>query len=1064
MEKPPRPRHEPLGDLQERAKELNCLYEVERHLGRSDAPREVILQEVVEAIPGGFQHVQACRALLVCADEEYRSGPFEPTSWVLSAPLEIQGEPLGRLSVFYLREMPPEDVGPFLSEEERLVNIVANRLSAYLFYQKLRSLQRDIEEARKANLYAPKEDWRAPIRLLRESDRSVYSRIARRMLNHLTRVGVDEARRLLVGEGGPSGEESAGEKNVPSRCFEPDGAVLMSEKPFELASRHLSGAEILRRVERWLVEDKAGYFIKILNSPRSSLPELVDGIRRFHVLISGGAGLPDSTLKSLRVSLTQRLLTEQLDFVRTAKDFMEIEDFVDLTKRLIMPPESHGKVGGKGAGLLLAHKVLQRTLRKDRPIGEVKVPKTWYLASDGLFDFVEHNDLQDVIEQKYKEIDDVRNEYPSIVRLFKSASFTPRVISGLSLALDDLGEVPLIVRSSSLLEDRLGTAFSGKYKSLFLANQGTKEERLDALMDAIAEVYASIFGPDPIEYRRAHGLLEFDEEMGILIQEVVGTRVGRYFFPAFAGVAFSNNEFRWSPRIKREDGLVRIVAGLGTRAVDRVPDDYPILAVPGKPDLRANVSVDEIVRYAPRRIDLINRETRTLETADLDDLLVECGSAFPAMDLVFSVVQDDRLRKPIDLLADPEKDELVAAFQGLLADTPFLRHVRNIMTVLQEHLHTPVDVEFAHDGRDFYLLQCRPQSYVGDSAPAPIPKDIAPQDMIFSAHQYVSNGFVPDITHIVYVDLDGYGRLETREELLSVGRAVGRLNKMLPKRQFILMGPGRWGSRGDPKLGVSVTYADINNTSMLVEIARRKGSYVPDLSFGTHFFQDLVESRIRFLPLYPDNPGVVFNEAFLKKSPNLLPEVLPEFDFLSDTLRVIDVPASAEGRVLRVLQNAEIDEAVAFLIAPAEGPRGRPESGAGAEALRKPLQYWQWRMKMAERIAEEIDAARFGVQAMYVFGSTKNATAGPASDIDLLVHFRGDDCQRRELMSWLEGWSLCLAEMNYLRTGCRSERLLDVYLITDEDIANRTSYAVKIDAVTDAARELVLGKREKSGD
>ena len=131
------------------------------------------------------------------------------------------------------------------------------------------------------------------------------------------------------------------------------------------------------------------------------------------------------------------------------------------------------------------------------------------------------------------------------------------------MVLDDFKDQPLIVRSSSLLEDRMGSSFSGKYKSLFLANQGGKRERLEALTDAIAEVYASTFGPDPIGYRAERGLLDFAEEMGIMIQEVVGTRVGDYFMPAFAGVAFSRNEFRWSPRIRREDGLLRLVPGLG---------------------------------------------------------------------------------------------------------------------------------------------------------------------------------------------------------------------------------------------------------------------------------------------------------------------------------------------------------------------------------------------------------------------------------------------------------------------------------------------------------------------
>ena len=149
------------------------------------------------------------------------------------------------------------------------------------------------------------------------------------------------------------------------------------------------------------------------------------------------------------------------------------------------------------------------------------------------------------------------------------------------------------MRSSSLLEDRCGTAFSGKYKSLFLANQGSKEERLDALMDADRRGLRLDLRPRPDRVPRASAACStFHEEMGILIQEVVGTRVGRYFLPAFAGVAFSNNEFRWSPRIQREDGLVRLVPGAGHPrggpAERRLPDAARARASPA---LRVNVTV-----------------------------------------------------------------------------------------------------------------------------------------------------------------------------------------------------------------------------------------------------------------------------------------------------------------------------------------------------------------------------------------------------------------------------------------------------------------------------------------
>jgi hypothetical protein len=185
--------------------------------------------------------------------------------------------------------------------------------------------------------------------------------------------------------------------------------------------------------------------------------------------------------------------------------------------------------------------------------------------------------------------------------------------------------------------------------------------------------------------------------------------------------------------------------------------------------------------------------------------------------------------------------------------------------------------------------------------------------------------------------------------------------------------------------------------------------------------------------------------------------MLPEYQHLDDVVRVIDVPAAADGRVLRVVQNADLDEALAYLAESSEG--AAEHAPTPDQQVRLPVQFWQWRLRMAERIARDMDPARFGVQAVYVFGSTKNATAGPASDIDLLVHFRGSDEQRIELGCWLDGWSKCLAELNYLRTGYRTDGLLDVQLVTDEDIESKTSYASKIGAVTDPARELPLGKR-----
>ncbi len=1039
-----------LDELRERAKELNCVYEIEGVLARTDRPLTWVLSKVAEKLPAGMQYVDICAACIELEGRVCLGDNFRQTPWELSAVINVQGEPVGRIRVCYLEERPAEYRGPFLPEEERLLRSVADRLGHYLLYDRVRDLWRRMDAMSEQPADRQEKGWEVVVQMLRDTDPQLARRMGRKMLNHLCALGVAEAQEVLHRMEPALGEAR---ENAPLLRLDMEEQTLPG-RPFALAARHLPDGEILSRIQKWMQEDRASVLFRVINSPRSTLGDIADAMHRLHHVLESGMPMSESSCKSLRVMLTHRLLTEQLDFNQVARDVVRITDFRDVLQRVVMPAESHGKLGGKAAGLLLAHWILQRS--DDPDLADVAIPHTWYVASDAVLDFISYNDLEDVWEQKFKDLATIRREYPNIIQLFKNSTFPPDLVKELSLALDDLGEVPLVVRSSSLLEDRLGTAFSGKYKSLFLANQGTREERLVALLDAIAEIYASLLGPDPIGYRREHGLLEFDEQMGILIQKVVGQRLGDYWLPAFAGVAFSRNEFRWSPRIRREDGLIRVVPGLGTRAVDRVGEDYPTLLVPGQPHLQVNVVTEEKIRYSAHWADVLNLRTNRFETLRVTDLLREVEGDYPLLDQVFSVHRGGMLRKPVALLFDPETDDVVTTFAGLVQETPFLARMRKVLATLEEAMHTPVDVEFAHDGEQFYLLQCRPQAEAHDVAPAPIPQEIPADDLVLDSHRHVSNGHVPDLTHVVYVDPEAYAALPDEASLREVGRCVGRLNEVLPKRQFALFGPGRWGSRGDLKLGVNVTYADICNTSLLVEVAWGQSGSMPDLSFGTHFFQDLVESRIRYLPVYPDLEGTVFRSRFFRRGENLLFELLPEYSHLASCVRVIDVPGANEGRILRVLLNAELERAVAMLAAPdagaAERPLPRPGQAAPAQE-----RHWFWRLRMAEKIAAEMEAEALGVVAMWVFGSTKNASAGPGSDIDLLVHFRGNVRQREQLLAWLDGWSRALAEMNYLETGVPSDGLLDVHLISDQDIERRTSWAAKIDAVTDPARPLGLG-------
>ncbi len=1054
------PLDEILRDLRERAKELTCLYRVDEILHVPDASVGEAMDKIVARIPEGWQYPEECRARITLGDQCFQPLDFEESLWRQEAKIIVEGEPEGLVEVFYTHKKPAADIGPFLEDEQRLINSIAERIGHLLSQERLRSALASWQEATKQTQSVGHHRWKVIVDFLRNADEKLLARITRRMVNHLCWSGYPGSERLLraLGPTVTDPEDSMTAENRPSLRFGPTDATEFTNETFECASLHLSDDEITDCVQRWIREDRTSFLADVLEDPATSIGEVADALERHRALALDPGTLPSPLSTGLKVSLLRRCFTDQVDFINTAKGFVEVEDFHDLLPKVIHPSRSHGKLGGKSAGLFLATQVVRRGQTEESLLQGVQAPKTWYIASDGILEFIRFNSLEDVYVRKYDTIEHVRQGYPHLIQAFKHSAFPPDIRSRLSVALDDLGDRPIIVRSSSLLEDRTGSSFSGKYKSLFLANQGTRTERLAALLDAIAEVYASTFGPDPIGYRAERGLLDVHEEMGIMIQEVVGTKVGDFFLPAYSGVAFSNNEFRWSPRIRRNDGLVRLVPGLGTRAVDRLSDDYPVLIAPGQPTLRVNASVDEIVRYSPRKIDVINLRTNRFETMDVAEILRLCGTDYPHLRRVVSIVESNHLRRPVGLLPDTESADFVVTFDGLLGDTPFLERIRTILQLLETKMGTPVDVEFASDGDNLYLLQCRPQSYSLESSPSPIPRDLPRNQILFSANRFVSNGRVPDITHVVYVDPNRYAELASLELLRDVGGAVRGLNKVLPKRQFILMGPGRWGSRGDIKLGVSVTYSDINNTAVLIEIARKRGNYVPDLSFGTHFFQDLVEAGIRYLPLYPDDPDTVFNEGFLRRSRNLLSDILPECEHLDETVRVIEIPRETNGRILQILMNADIDEAVGVFGSPTESGEegGRPTSGEPIPESYTPQNHWQWRLRMAERLGMELDGEKFGIAGLYLIGSTKNGTAGPGSDIDLLLHHMGDAEQKRDLKLWLDGWSQSLAEINFLRTGYQSPGLLDLHWVTDSDIERRTSFAIKIDAITDRAQRLVL--------
>ncbi len=1057
-----------LRELQERKKELNCLYQVEEIIHQGEKKKKstsVILNDLVKTIPSGFQFTDSAEALIIIGDERYPSGKELPQKELAQKEMIlVNGLEKGTLYVWYRGDLPQSEPDLFLKEELRMLRNIADRLGHFISHRDYSSLQNQWNLMEKKIDQDNPQVWRAIVEMLQWSDKNLYHSIARKMLYFLCWNGVREAKDLLeesVKERTALHNQPAGE-NIPLRKFAPEPHDPLIDRIFEIAVHHLSDDMILDQIQKWINEEKPRTLYKILESPNSSLRDIINTVTRFQLLEQEGMRVSQPVNIGIRVALIRKLFSDQLEFIKTAKNHIHIKGYYELVKHIIHPQDSHGKLGGKSSGLFLAEQILEQNKENYPELAGIRTPRTWYISSDSMLNFIYYNNLEFIIEQKYKDLDEIQVEYPNIIQLFKNAHFPPEIRQGLSLALDDIGDRPIIIRSSSLLEDRSGASFSGKYKSLFLANQGDKQKRMDAITDAVAEVYASVFSPDPLAYRATQGLLDFNEEMGIMLQEVVGQKIDHYFFPAYSGVAFSRNEFRWSNRIKSEDGLIRIVPGLGTRAVDRTSDDYPTLIAPHKPDLRVNVSMDERIRYAARYIDLIDLNKNTFETVSIGELLRHHGAEMPLAEMICSELRDNMLSTPTSRFnMDFEKHEYIVTFDRLLKETPIIKTIATMLKVLESNIGTPVDLEFSHDGKQLYLLQCRPQAHNQELLPAHIPLDIPQDRIIFKANRHISNGYIPDITHIVFVDPDGYQNLNTLDEHKEVGAAIGKLNKLLPKKSFILMGPGRWGSRGDIKLGVSVTYSDINKTAALIEIAQKKGHYVPELSFGTHFFQDLVEASIRYIPLYLDNENATLNWSFFYNSTNYLAEILPDFAHLSHTIKLIDVKKSNNGAGVRILMNAEKEQALAYLVTESATPQPIADLAPSTYIPQYRDEYWIWRKHMAERVVANIEAEELGVEAVYLFGSTKNATAGPGSDIDLLIHFRGSSSQRHDLEHWLSGWSQALGEINHLKTGEPSRDLLDVHIITDEDIEKKSSYAVKINAATDAATPLPLPQRRR---
>jgi hypothetical protein len=621
----------------------------------------------------------------------------------------------------------------------------------------------------------------------------------------------------------------------------------------------------------------------------------------------------EARLQELEVVLIRTMISDQLKYIKMARQWFTVADLKEIRRHKI----GSGKVGGKAAGMLLAMRILKETAPPEIR-DSFKIPVSYYLGSDVFYNFMALNGLVHWNDQKYKTEDQMRADYPTLRRDFSKGEFPPEIIEGLDEILVEAGHKPLIVRSSSLLEDNFGTSFAGKYESIFLPNQGTYATKMAALTSAISQIYASIMDPDALLYRHHKDLADYDERIAILIQFVEGEQMGKYYLPHAAGVAFSRNLYRWSPQIREEDGFLRLVLGLGTRAVDLVADDCPRLVALSHPRLQPSSDVRSSRRYSQQNVDVIDLEANQLTTVPMQDVL---AADYPPLRYAVQIEQDGYLA---NLLShNTEYKKMVITFDGLLARTAFAKNIREALKLLETHYESPVDTEFTvevveNDSQkptiNITLLQCRPQSHIQSDEEVALPTNLKEEDIVFSTQRMVPQGIVQNIRYILFVTSEGYFSLTSQAERTELERSIGQLNAALKDQTYIAVGPGRWGT-STPDLGVHVSYSDIFHARSLVELAGEAIGASPEPSFGTHFFQDLMEAKIYPLAVFLDDDDTIFNRDFFYVTQNrVLDFISIENPRVLNALRLIAVNDYRPNHHMDLIMDGHQSRAVALLI------------------------------------------------------------------------------------------------------------------------------------------------------
>lgn len=576
------------------------------------------------------------------------------------------------------------------------------------------------------------------------------------------------------------------------------------------------------------------------------------------------------------------MMTRDMNMRKMVKKHFKPEDYFSVRDHMI----GTGMIGGKACGMLLARAII---CNREPDLKEVLEPHdSFYIGSDVYYTYIVDNNLWDIrIKQRTEEgYFELANEFASKLM---NGKFSDTMREQFIRIIEYYGQDPYIIRSSSILEDGFGNAFAGKYESVFCVNRGTIEERVSEFEHAIKVVYASSMNLSALDYRKRRGLDKRDEQMALLVQRVSGSYYGSNYMPCAAGVGYSYSPYKIMKNIDPKAGMLRLVMGLGTSAVDRTEGSYPRIVNLDMPEKTSYSSSAEKHKFSQGKAEAINMTEQSIKRYSLDEIEADIPNYLDKILFEHDYDAESRL-----LEMGRRREVKFISCKGLVENKILMDQMKKILSCIQDEYQYPVDTEFtiniSENGEySIDLLQCRPLQVQKGISETVIPDNI-PEDRILLQSKGVSMG-IPKTTKldlIVYVDPIKYYNMPYKMKDL-VAKLVGKVNWHYrdTDKHMMLIVPGRIGTTS-PELGVPTAFSDISAYDIICEVEESKAGYNPELSYGSHIFQDLVEAEILYTAVFHNEKTMHFAPEKLKECPDIVSE-FESGEELQDIVHIYDV-------------------------------------------------------------------------------------------------------------------------------------------------------------------------------